>query len=345
MNLIPQCKQVIDIIFSEYQNSGFITEKRILDISHKKKLSLAQINSICEYIFSNGVFLSNGAIDEVFETDYAHSDYTLIYNQILEIDPGLSYLVTYVRNIKAPQKREPQKLLPQIKDGNLYARNRFFEMYLRIVLRMALQFHKKYKFSLADTIQEGAIGLIMALDKYEYGSSNKFSSYAPWWIRQIVFRYMSIEHLPFDFPIHIKDKLLEICPFLINKSEESKYLNRKKLVNRVCLMLSCSEQKSIRYISYFDIPMETSKYCVNTIHLLSDNEEKIILRIEMEKVLSTLLPREQEVIKMRFGIGGEGSYTLEEIGARMGLTRERVRQIETKALKQLERSRKLKSLF
>ncbi|MDR2410372.1 MAG: sigma-70 family RNA polymerase sigma factor [Bacteroidales bacterium] len=192
MDFSSHCKKVIDIIFSEYKEDGFITEKRILDLSRSGKLSLSEINTICEYIFSNGVCLANETLDDDFIVDYARIDYKNIYNEIIKIDTNLTCFVNYVRNIKSPQRRESQKLLLQIKDGNIYARNRFFEMYLRIVLKMTLRYHKKYGFSLADTIQEGAIGLIIALDKYEYGSSDKFSTYAPWWIRQIICRYMPL---------------------------------------------------------------------------------------------------------------------------------------------------------
>jgi RNA polymerase primary sigma factor len=290
--------------------------------------------------------------------DYAHNDYNIVYDEILKMEPDLEHFVTYVRNIKAPQKKEPMKLLPQIKNGNMYARNRFFEMYLRIVLKMALHYHRRFKFSLTDTIQEGAIGLIIALDKYEYGSSDKFSTYAPWWIRQIIYRYMPLGNVLFDFPVHIKDKMFKICHILINKSEANKYLYHKQIVNRVCHILSCSKQKALKYISFFNTIFDIENIPDDITLLLSDNEEVIssiiektiddLLAIQIKNILSTLPQRESNVIKLRYGIGFDKNYTLEEVGEKFGLTRERIRQIEKKAMRRLrhpDRSKNLRSFF
>jgi RNA polymerase primary sigma factor len=358
MDFSSHCKEVIDIVFLEYKENGFITEKRILELSRSRKLSFFEINTICEYIFSNGVYLFNETLYDDFVVDYAHIDYEDIYNEIIKIDTNLTCFVNYVRNIKAPQKREPQKLLPQIKDGNIYARNRLFEMYLRIVLKMALRYHKKYGFSLADTIQEGAIGLIIALDKYEYGSSGKFSTYAPWWIRQTIFRNMSFGNILFTFPVRIKNKMFKICHILIKKSDTEKHFHHKKIINRVCHILSCSEQKAVKYIGLFNAVYNFENIPDYIAPLLSDNEETSLgifqktmddlFVTKIKEVLSTLPKREQKIIKMRYGIEFEESYTLEEIGEKLNLTKERIRQIENNAMKKLRypaRSRELKDFF
>jgi RNA polymerase primary sigma factor len=341
----PKSKEIIDAIFSYYKVNGNITEKVVLEHCRAKNIPILEINKICEYVFANGVYLSNEDLNDDLIKDFTHSDYNAIFNEILTIAPCLKYFINYISKIKAPQKKEYVTLLPQIKDGNLHARNRFFEMYLRIVLKMSLQYHKKFGFPLEDTIQEGCIGLIMALDKYEYDRADKFSTYAPWWIRQIIYRHIPLGNEMFCIPIHIKNNMFKISHLFINKSKASKILYYDNTKN-ICSMLSCTEQKALEYISLFktaltidDVINELIVYDDSTIRLIEDD-----LKRQMDNVLSTLPLREQEIIKMRYGIGIERSLTLEEIGEIFELTRERIRQIEDRAIARLKnpkRSRKL----
>ena len=133
-----------------------------------------------------------------------------IYAEVLDDSPELESFIEYVRNVRAPQRREWRNLLPQAQNGNQYARTRVFEMYMRVVIKMALTYSKRYGFSLPDTIQDGMIGLWTAIDKFEYGKNDTFTTYFPFWVRQIIMREAPTRNPTVYFPAHAKDKVFKL---------------------------------------------------------------------------------------------------------------------------------------
>ncbi|KJS16031.1 MAG: hypothetical protein VR69_11085 [Peptococcaceae bacterium BRH_c4b] len=353
---------VIEKVFSEYVEKGYVTEDSILDLVGEYDLPLTEISRVCEYLVSKGVIIRDDTVDDANSTgtDYSQSDYSKTFDDVVTVDESLISFIDYIRDIQPPQWREAQYLLPKAKNGNPYAKQRMVEMYLRVVIRIALSFHKKYGFPLADTIQAGCMGLVIALDKYEAGRQDKFLTYAPWWIRQVIARELSVGNPMLYFPVHVCDSLL-----VVYKVEINHYCDQCKdgrictaLVSEVADKLDCPEDEALQLIQYIE-PFESIKQ-------LADENESVFydygafgsemfdhiayseLRSLIADVIGTLKVREKEVLQYRFGLLDNEPLTLEQVGNIYGLTRERVRQIEAKAIKKMRhpsRSTVLKDFY
>lgn len=348
---------VIEKAFSEYLEKGYVTEDSILDLVGEYDLPLSEVSRVCEHLLAKGVVIRDDAVDEdSIGTDYSQTDYSKTFDDVIAIDESLTNFIDYVRDIQPPQWREAQYLLPQAKNGNPYAKQRIVEMYMRVVIRIALSFHKKYGFSLADTIQEGCIGLVIALNKYEAARQDKFSTYAPWWIRQVIARELSVGNPMLYFPVYISDRLSVV--YKVEKNHSCDQCEDgcicTSLVSKVADELNCPEDEALQLIQYIE-PFESIK------QLAEENEsvfcdhgafesemfEHIVyseLRSLIADAIGTLRDREKEVLQYRFGLLDNEPLTLEEVGSIYGLTRERIRQIEAKAIKRMRHPSRSKVL-
>jgi len=352
---------VIEKAFSVYVEKGYITEDSILDLIEEYNLPLSEISRVCEHLVAKGVVIRDGNVDNANSNgkDYSQKDYSLTFDEVITIDESLVAFIDYVKDIQPPQWREAQYLLPQAKNGNPYAKQRMVEMYVRVVIGIALSLHKKYGFPLADTIQEGCIGLVIALNKYEAGRQDKFSTYAPWWIRQVISRELSVGNPMLYFPVHVSERLLAVYEVKKNHS-----CNRcgdgcicTALVSEVADELDCPEDEALQFIQYIE-PFESIKLADENESMFCDHgafESEIFdyiayseLRSLTADIIGTLSDREKEVLQYRFGLLDNKPLTLEQVGSIYGLTRERIRQIEAKALKKmrhLSRSNVLKEFY
>ena len=141
------------------------------------------------------------------ESSFLYFDDNLIYCKITEKEPVLTSMVNYVRKISPPRRNEVERLYPQIENGNLYARNRLFEMYMRNVLKFAYQQSLEFNLNLADTIQDGMMGLHIAVDKYSPYMHGKFPAYSYFWIKSTIDVHKKIENSLWDIP---NNKLIDV---------------------------------------------------------------------------------------------------------------------------------------
>ena len=247
-----------------------------------------------------------------------------------------------------------QKLveLSEIDDGLKIVKNRLVQANLRLVINIS----KKYMnrgLSFLDLIQEGNMGLMKAAEKYDYQKGYKFSTYSTWWIRQAITRAIADYARTIRVPVHILETTNKIGKVTVALFQE---LGREPNLEEISLKAGLSLEK-VRKI------MKATNGTVSIETQIGDDDSKlgdfiadpkasspfmefvgISLKEEISKVLSTLTPREEKVIRMRLGIGEKTDYTLEEVGDVFGLTRERIRQIEAKALRKLQHPSRHKRL-
>jgi RNA polymerase primary sigma factor len=242
--------------------------------------------------------------------------------------------------------------LSEIEDGLKIVRNRLVQANLRLVITIA----KKYLnrgLSFLDLIQEGNMGLMKAAEKYDYQKGYKFSTYSTWWIRQAITRAIADYARTIRVPVHVLEAKNKISKATIALFQE---LGKEPNLEEIALKAGLPLEK-VRKI------MKVSSGAVSIETPIGDDESKlgdfiadpkasspfmefvdISLKEEIDKVLSTLTPREEKVIRMRLGIGEKTDFTLEEVGDAFGLTRERIRQIEAKALRKLQHPLRRKRL-
>jgi RNA polymerase primary sigma factor len=226
------------------------------------------------------------------------------------------------------------------------ARCEMIESNLRLVISIARKYTNR-GLQFLDLIQEGNLGLIKAVEKFEYRLGNKFSTYATWWIRQAITRAIADQSRTIRLPVHIVEIVNKLARV---SSEMSQELGREPFIKELADTIGITETKvrQVMKISQETIPLETltnqeDDLCLA--HLIKDNVTptptenyiQVKLREIIQETLKTLTPRQAEVITMRFGFDSGGDeLTLEEIGQHFALTRERIRQIETKALEKLQ---------
>ena len=268
-------------------------------------------------------------------------------------DPVRMYLKEIGR-IPLLSAEEEAEVSLAVENGDDSARNKLAESNLRLVVSIAKRYVGRGLLFL-DLIQEGNIGLMKAVEKFDYGKGYKFSTYATWWIRQAITRALADQARTIRVPVHMVETINKMVRIQRQMTLE---LNREPSEEEIAKKMGISVDKvrEVMKISQDPVSLETPIGEEDDSHLgdfvpdertMSPEEYATneILKEEINEVLSTLQPREQQVLELRFGLIDGTCYTLEEVGKRFNVTRERIRQIEAKALRKLRhpsRSRKLK---
>jgi len=271
---------------------------------------------------------------------------------IVEIIRKIARQMKFMDNNEADIVRRKLMELTEIDNKLKVVKSRLVQANLRLVINIA----KKYMnrgLSFLDLIQEGNMGLMKAAEKYDYQKGYKFSTYSTWWIRQAITRAIADYARTIRVPVHILETTNKISKVTVSLFQE---LGREPSLDEISLKagLPLEKVRKIMKISNGTVSIETP---------IGDDESKlgdfiadvkasspfmelvgVSLKEEIDKVLSTLTPREEKVIRMRLGIGERTDYTLEEVGDVFGLTRERIRQIEAKALRKLQHPSRRKRL-
>ena len=271
-------------------------------------------------------------------------------------DPVRMYLKEIGR-IKLLTPEEEQEIAKKMAEGDEDARKRMSEANLRLVVSIAKRYVGR-GMQLLDLIQEGNLGLMKAVEKFDYTKGYKFSTYATWWIRQSITRAIADQARTIRIPVHMVEtinRVLRTSHSMVQK------LGREPTTKEIADELHIEESKveEVLKIAQEPVSLETPIGEEEDSHLgdfIQDDEASqpseeasyTLLREQLEEVLSTLTPREEQVLRMRFGLTDDKPHTLEEVGKEFDVTRERIRQIESKALRKLRhpsRSKKLRDFL
>jgi len=289
-------------------------------------------------------------IEEVEELQ----DLSLVNFDGVNIDDPVRMYLREIGKIQLLSFEEELELAQKILDGDEEAKKKLSESNLRLVVSIAKKYVGRGMLFL-DLIQEGNMGLIKAVEKFDYTKGYKFSTYATWWIRQAITRAIADQARTIRIPVHMVEtinKLIRTSRLLLQR------LGREPSPEEIAQELEISVEKvmEIQKIAQDPVSLETPIGEEDDSHLgdfIQDDDSPApqdaaaytMLKEQLEEVMNTLTPREAKVLKLRFGLEDGKARTLEEVGKEFDVTRERIRQIEAKALRKLRhpsRSKKLK---
>lgn len=259
-------------------------------------------------------------------------------------------LNTYIREISSyPQLslEEERDLAIKIAQGDALAKKKLIQSNLKLVVTIARKTIHMSGLPFVDLIQEGNMGLIAAVDKFNYKLGYKFSTYAGWWIKQAMFKAISEQSHCMKIPVYIQETLSKYSKL---KSAMEQNSNTQVKLEDVAQKMNISPDKIEMFLSAYTKTvsiengiekndgkeLNVADILADEKTLISENVEYQSLKNDIENVISTLKDREREVVKMRYGLGDSDRYTLEEIGNLYGVTKECIRQTELRALKKMK---------
>ena len=308
-------------------------------------------------ILNGSVELQEPDFSEIAEEDFSDEDLEITVDNVDQFaDDSVKMYLREIGKIPLLTIEEEQKLAHKAANGNKKAKDKMVEANMRLVVSIAKRYSGR-GLDLLDLIQEGNTGLLRAVEKFDPEKGFKFSTYATWWVRQAITRAIADQARTIRIPVHMHEtinKLLRITRKLTTE------LNREPTTEEIAEEMDMDVDK-IDYIMRIkpdntSLDQSVGKDGDDEDSVLGDfveDEERIspedsaanqMLKEQLAEIIASLSEREQKIIKLRFGVGGGRPHTLEEVGAEFSVTRERIRQIEAKALSKLRKNKDTKKL-
>ena len=357
-NFLTKLEGIVEIA---RKNKDVIESDRLNDYFKDLNIDSNQYEKICDYLENNGITIMNinDMEDDLFDDALPEVDDDAdldigddITLSIMSDDPVKIYLKE-IGNYPLLSMDEEVKLAKKIAEGDQSATDRLTESNLRLVVSIA----KKYVgrgLSFLDLIQEGNLGLIKAVDKFDYSKGYKFSTYATWWIRQAITRSIADQSRTIRIPVHMSEVINKAYRISRSLLQE---LGREPTEEEIAkeMNLPVDKVREIMKISADPISLDTPIGEEDDSHLgdfikddtimgPEDAAAYTMLQDQIQKLLTTLSEREQRVLILRFGLLDGRTRTLEEVGKEFNVTRERIRQIEAKALRKLRHPNRARML-
>ena len=339
---------------------GFITETEILKFFPNVEKDITELERLYDRLEEANIKVeeSREFIEEVV-AEPTEEEINRALN--IEADDTIASdsVQIYLREIGKTSlltRDEEKELAKKIEKGDLEGRNKLIQANLRLVVSIAKRYvGRSPNLTLLDLIQEGNIGLARAVDKFDYRRGFKFSTYATWWIRQAITRALADQSRTIRIPVHMVET---ISKYTQVKRRLFQDLGREPLPEEIASEMGVDIEKvrHIIKISQDTIPFETPVGDEDEGSTLGDfiEDEKGLTPVQsaslrllgdqIKEVINDLQPREQKILRMRFGLDDGVTHTLEEVGNEFGVTRERIRQIEFKALEKIRQHQNLKKL-
>jgi RNA polymerase primary sigma factor len=347
-------------LIAQGQDKGFLTFQQIASTLEEVEVTKEEVQHLHTYLIDNGVdVIGEDGVTAYKEAKSQKGEQPRKPELDLTVEPSLDSLRLYLRSIGRVDLLTAQEeidLAKRIERGDMMAKRHMVEANLRLVVSIAKGYLGR-GLSFLDLIQEGSLGLIRAVEKFDYRRGYKFSTYATWWIRQAVTRAIADKARTIRIPVHMVEKLNRVTHV---ERQLVQRLGREPEPHEIAEELKCTVREVRDILRVAQMPVSLEKP-------IGDEEEselgdfvaddsveepfeaatENLQRQDIQKALDSLPERERQVIELRYGLRGHEPLTLEEVGRAFGVTRERVRQIENntlKKLKQLPEAQRLREL-
>ena len=356
MNAPQDKKSVVKELLELGKQKGQLNNQDILDAIGEIDFDPEQLEKLYDNLEQQGIEIVEDMgdikIDDIDLGEGKDSDF--VADGAVTVDDPVKVYLKEIGRVPLLSSEEEIDLAIRIANGDVQAKQRLSEANLRLVVSIAKRYLGR-GMQFLDLIQEGNLGLIKAVDKFDYTKGFKFSTYATWWIRQAITRAIADQARTIRIPVHMVETINKV------KKVQSQLLHQNgheptpdEIADEIDLPVD--KVREIMRVAQEPVSLETPIGEEEDSHLgdfipddgapaPADAASHTMLREQLSDVLSTLTPREEKVLRLRFGLEDGRSRTLEEVGKEFNVTRERIRQIEAKALRKLRhpsRSRKLK---
>lgn len=354
---VPAAHTDLETLIAHGREQGFVTQQEILAAAGEAEDNVEELDDIYAALLEQGIEIADQreqleVWDEVAEAEPVAAVESDDYVKDIADDSVRLYL-REIGRVPLLTGAEEVELAKRIEQGDKEAKDKMVEANLRLVVSIA----KKYigrGLDLLDLIQEGSSGLLRAVEKFDYTKGYKFSTYATWWIRQAITRAIADQARTIRIPVHMVETINKLIRTQRRLVQE---LGREPLPEEIAAEMEMDVDKVNHIIKIkqdivsLEAPVgeeEDSKLGDFIEDEDNPRPEELatyqLLKEHVNNVLALLTPREQKILRMRFGLEDGRGHTLEEVGQEFGVTRERIRQIEAKALAKLRKHRESKKL-